>query len=189
MAQSHQGWCQAGLEQQICHRQHSWGKLPRGPGGGKDRKCPVCGANLSINPGDRGMWLVWSCKGGCEPAVVRDALEKIVDAECLGSYESGTWREEHAAKQQQKTRTHPGRTDPATVADARRFHAVLKLPADLNGQLLHMCIQAICECDGRPSSDPLDLLPVNKDDFCALADRAGIDRTYKYRLYTKWVSS
>jgi len=79
--------------------------------------------------------------------------------------------------------------DPATVADAKRFQAIRKLPRDLNGKLYVMCIQALSEGDGDLPGDPFVLLPVNRDDFLALAKRAGVERRYRYQLYQRWVRS
>jgi hypothetical protein len=50
-----------------------------------------------------------------------------------------------------------------------------------------MCIQAISEGDGDLPGDPLALLGANADDFYGLADRAGIDSKYKYRLFRQWL--
>lgn len=72
----------------------------------------------------------------------------------------------------------------AISADARRWRALRALPRDLNGKMYLMCVRAIAECDaGDISADPLVLLDLDERDFYGLADRAGIDRKYKYRMY------
>ena len=48
--------------------------------------------------------------------------------------------------------------------------------------------QAISEGDGDLPGDPYELLPVNRDDFLALASRAGIERGYAYRVYKQWTA-
>ena len=78
--------------------------------------------------------------------------------------------------------------DPALVADAKRWHAALSLPTDLAGSLLRMCIQALSEGDGDLPGDPCKLLPVDRDDFLALALRAGIERGYAYRVFRQWMA-
>ncbi len=78
--------------------------------------------------------------------------------------------------------------DSAMVADVKRYQAIRKLPADLNGKLRLMCEQAIAEGDGDLPADPLVLIGVNADDFYGLADRAGIDAKYKYRLFRQWIT-
>ena len=52
-----------------------------------------------------------------------------------------------------------------------------------------MCVQAISEGDGDLPGDPLTLLGVDPDLFYGLADRAGIDSKYKYRLYKHWLQN
>jgi hypothetical protein len=178
-----QHWCTSGLEQGACHRQHSWGRLPQGPGKGNDRECLVCRANFSINPADiPKVWIVGYCHGGCSPEVVRDALLRFgIDPLCLGRF--------GLPSSQPATAACSSRTSAATIAAANRWYAVDKLPAGLNDKLRLMCIQAIREGDGSLPGDHYQLLPVNQDDFIALAKRAGVDRAYAYRLYRKWLSS
>jgi hypothetical protein len=79
--------------------------------------------------------------------------------------------------------------DAALIADVKRLHAIEKIPRDLNGKLYIMCVQAVLDGDGDLPPDPLVLLPVNADDFVALAKRAGIERRYRYELYKRWISS
>ena len=68
-------------------------------------------------------------------------------------------------------------------ADAKRWRALRALPRDLNASVFRMCMQAIGDGDGDLPGDPQVLLPVNLDDFVALARRAGIERGYSYRVY------
>lgn len=159
--------------------------LPKGANGdGHNRQCPVHDdrrASLSINPGMVHR-IVWCCGAECSPEDVRAELERLgADPSCLGGYGKP------------RRLVQPGMRiighDPALVADAKRYHAILKLPADLNGKLLRMCIQALSEGDGDLVPDPLLLLPVNTDDFYALAKRAGIERRYRYELYKRWIRS
>ena len=157
--------------------------FPRGKGGTKrNRLCPChddTEASLSFNPGTKGMWLVWCCGAGCSHEGIRaEALDRGADPGCLGNYGLP------------KRAIQPGMRitgyDPVLVASAKRWHAIQKLPADLNGSLLQMCIQAIGEGDGDLPGDPFRLLPVNSDDFYALAKRAGLGR-YRYQLFAKWL--
>ena len=92
-----------------------------------------------------------------------------------------------------QTRTDAGNADrrprSGSLADSKRLNAIAKLPRDLNGKLYVMCIQAIIEGDGDLPADPLVLLGVNSDDFYGLADRAGIDAKYKYKLFKHWMAN
>jgi hypothetical protein len=177
--------CHVGREPEACRDDCiDYGKLPRGRDGDKaNRLCPAHDdehASLSVNPGTKGMRMVWCCGAGCSPEIVRDALLDLgIHPSCLGNY--GNRRESSAFPR-------APRAESAVLADARRWHAVAKLP-DINGSLLRMCIQAIGEGDGDLPGDPCTLLPVNRDDFCALASRAGLDPKYRYRLYRKWLDS
>jgi hypothetical protein len=159
--------------------------LRDGQGGGKHKWiCPAhddVRPSLSVNVGTKGMRLVWNCKAGCSEEDVRAALLGLgIDESCLGTY--------GVPRTRSRNDSAPSRgTDPVALADARRWHAVTKLP-DLNGSLLRMCIQAISETSSSISSDPLELLPVtNRDDFVALAGRAGLDSKYRYKLYERWL--
>jgi hypothetical protein len=168
-----------------CAYEHVAARVPKGTEGDKsNRLCPCHDdrkASLSINPGHT-QRIVWRCGAECSEADIRSALLDLgVDESCLGRY----GLPKRAIQPGMQITGH----DPALIADAKRLHAILKLPRDLNGKLLVMCIQAISEGDGDLPGDPLRLLPVNADDFCALADRAGIDSKYKYRLYKQWVRS
>lgn len=190
MAQA-QHWCCEERSQESCYELHV--AAPLGPRKGKrgsyTYRCPVPGhadhrQSLSVNSGSDGMWLVWYCQAGCDKAAVRDALSGLgIDDDCLGKYANGS---SPAAK----IPPHPAyKNDPSIAADARRWRAVRSLPANLNGTLLKdMCIQALTEGDGTLAGDPHVLLPVERDDFIALAWRTQLDRAYAYRLYRKWMS-
>jgi hypothetical protein len=184
-----QHWCRDGSAQQLCYQVHVASELGSATGkrGSYTYRCPVAAhpdyrKSVSVNPGTSGMWMVWHCFAGCSDADVRDALSKLgIDEACLGKFgQPGEPADLPAATRY--------RADPAVAADARRFRAVLVLPADLGGMLKDMCIRAIADGDGSLPGDPYRLLPVNQDDFIALAKRAGIDRAYAYRLYRKWLS-
>ena len=72
----------------------------------------------------------------------------------------------------------------AISADAKRWRALRALPRDLNGKLYLLYRQALEECDdGEIPENPLALLDLEENSFYALADRAGIQRSYKYRIY------
>ena len=159
--------------------------LPKGREGNRSvRLCPVHDdrkASLSINPGNVHR-VVWHCGAECDPGDIRAALLGLgVDESCLGRYGLP------------KRAVVPGMrvsgVSPGIVADAKRWQAVRKLPTTLNGKLYLMCVQAISEGDGDLPPDPLVLLPVNADDFYALAKRAGIERRYRYELYKRWLRS
>jgi hypothetical protein len=177
--------CHLGMKPDPCAYEHVAAVLPIGREGTKSvRLCPVHDdrkASLSINPG-RVVRVVWNCGAECDPGDIRAALLGLgVDESCLGRY--GLPR-----------RTlQPGMQiighDPALVADAKRLHAIDKLPRTLNGKLYIMCVQAVIEGDGDLPPDPFVLLPVNADDFVALAKRSGIERRYRYELYKRWLRS
>ena len=79
--------------------------------------------------------------------------------------------------------------DPALVADAKRWQAIRKLPAKLDGKLMRMCVQALSEGGGDLPGDPYDLLPgQQRTTSLALAIRSGIERGYAYRVYRQWMS-
>ena len=72
----------------------------------------------------------------------------------------------------------------AISADAKRWRALRALPRDLNAKLYLLYRQALEECDdGEVPENPLALLNLEENNFYALADRAGIQRSYKYRIY------
>jgi len=159
--------------------------LERGTSGDKhNRRCPVHDdrrASLSINPGTIHR-IVWHCGAGCSCEDVRAALESLgADPSCLGRYGLP------------KRLVQPGMRiighDPVLVADSKRLAAIAKIPRYLNGWLYIMCVQAIIEGDGDLAPDPFVLLPVNADDFYALAKRAGVERRYRYELYKRWLKS
>jgi hypothetical protein len=134
--------------------------------------------SLSVNPGTKGMRMVWNCLAGCHQEDVRAALLNLgIDATCLGDYGA------------------PGRNgpnahacNPAADTGLERWEAVAKLSISMDGWLYKMCVQAIGElARGRITSDAYALLPVNQDDFVALAKRTGIERGYSYRVYKNWL--
>jgi hypothetical protein len=177
--------CVHGRDPDECSASCLAALLPRGAGGGKHyRLCPChddSRASLSINAGTKGMRIIWCCGAGCSFEDVCAALEsRGADPSCLGRYGLP------------KRLAQPGMRitgqDPALVAAAKRWYAVAKLPASLNGSLLRMCIQALSEGNGDLPGDPYELLPVNRDDFLALAKRAGIERGYAYRVYRQWMT-
>jgi hypothetical protein len=160
--------------------------LPKGISGGKHyRLCPChddAHASLSINPGTKGMRIIWCCGAGCSFEDVRAALEsRGADRSCLGRY--------GLPKRPAVPGLRVTGPDPALVADAKRYHAILKLgDAGLDFKLYRMCVKAISEGDGDLPGDPLILLPVNSSDFYGLASRAGLGR-YKYELFGRWLKS
>lgn len=180
-----QGWCAEGSDQAFCHRNHSWGKLSPGPSRSKDRECPVCQCNLSLNRADiPKVWLVGYCHGGCEASVVRDALLNLgIPALCLGRFGL-------PSRQTAATAAFPSRPDAATLAAARRSYACQQLVRSelTNGSLLKMCLQAISEGDGSVPGDPALLLPGDYREFIALAARTGIERCHAAKLARAWTS-
>jgi hypothetical protein len=175
--------CHLGLAPNPCAWDHVAALVPKGREGSRSvRLCPCHDdrkASLSINPG-RVHRVVWHCGAECDPGDIRAELLGLgVDPSCLGNY--GLPR--RTIQPGMRVVGH----DPALTADAKRWHAVRKLPADLNGSLLRMCVQAISEGDGDLPGDPYELLPVNRDDFLALALRAGVERGYAYRVYRQWM--
>ena len=159
--------------------------LPKGREGSRSvRLCPCHDdrkASLSVNPG-RIQRVIWHCGAECDPGDIRaELLSRGVDESCLGRY----GLPKRAPTPGMRIVAH----DPALVADSKRLNAIAKLPRDLNGKLYVMCIQAIIEGDGDLPADPLVLLGVNSDDFYGLADRAGIDAKYKYKLFKHWMAN
>lgn len=182
-----QRWCKLGYDQKLCVQAHARDIYPHArPRNGQDRQCPVCSAPLSLNPGTKGMWLVWTCHGGCRPEVVRAALEERIDLGCLGAWYSDEWL---ARKSGQPTAVYPAR-DPATERAARRWYAAQKLIGQkiTNASLLRMCMQAIAEGDGEVPGDWRALLPTTRAEFVALAKRAGIEKPHRHVLATNWFS-
>jgi hypothetical protein len=176
--------CHLGVTPNPCAWDHVAAVLPIGREGGRsNRLCPCHDdrkASLSVNPGNVHR-VVWHCGAECDPGDIRaELLARGVDESCLGRY--GLPRR----------LAQPGMRviaqDPALVAAAKRWYAVAKLPGDLSGALLRMCIQALSEGDGDLPGDPYELLPVNRDDFLALAIRSGIERGYAYRVYRQWMT-
>ena len=174
--------CAHGRDPATCSVHCLGALLPKGTNGdAHNRLCPCHDdrrASLGINPGDI-QRIIWHCGAGCSAEDVRDALERLgADSSCLGGYALP------------KRLIVPGMRvqgyDPALVADAKRYHAIVKLPADLAGNLYRMCVQAIGEGDGDLPGDPIRLLPETKREFIALAARAGIQRTYRYKLWDQW---
>ena len=185
MAVRDESRCHLGLTPNPCAWDHVAAALARGTEGSRaNRLCPCHDdrkASLSVNPG-RIVRVVWNCGAECDPGDIRaELVGRGVDESCLGRYGLS------------KRAVVPGMRiighDPALVADSKRVRAIDKLPSSLNGRLYVMCVRAIIEGDGDLPADPLILLGVNMDDFCALADRAGIDPKYKYRLFKQWIRS
>ena len=177
--------CHLGAMPNPCAWDHVAAMLPAGREGSRSvRLCPCHDdrkASLSVNPG-RIVRVVWNCGAECDPGDIRDALlGRGVDESCLGRY--------GLPKRAVVPGLRVSSVSPGIVADAKRLQAILKLPRDLNGKLYVMCVQAISEGDGDLAPDPLVLLPVNADDFYALAKRAGIERRYRYELYKRWLRS
>ena len=184
MAARDESRCHLGMTPNPCAWNHVAARVPKGREGTRSvRLCPAHDdrkASLSINPGNVHR-VVWHCGAECDPGDIRAALLDLgVDESCLGRYGLP------------KRAVIPGMrvtyADPAMVADVKRYQAIRKLPADLNGKLRLMCEQAIAEGDGDLPADPLVLLGVNADDFYGLADRGGIDAKYKYRLFKQWIT-
>ena len=184
MAARDESRCHLGTTPNPCAWDHVAARVPKGREGTRSvRLCPVHDdrkASLSINPG-RVHRVVWHCGAECDPGDIRAALLDLgVHESCLGRYGLP------------KRAVVPGLRvvghDPALVADAKRWQAVAKLPAKLDGKLMRVCIQALSEGDGDLPGDPYELLPVNRDDFLALALRAGIERGYAYRVYKQWTA-
>ncbi|MGH3407861.1 MAG: hypothetical protein ACRDRJ_35970 [Streptosporangiaceae bacterium] len=177
--------CHLGGRPNPCAYDHVAARLPRGREGTKSvRLCPChddTKASLSINPGDETR-VIWRCGAECDPGDIRAALlEHGADPSCLGNYGLP------------KRHVQPGMRiqgyDPGLVADAKRWIAVSKLPRGLSGHLYRMCIQAISEGDGDLPGDPLGLLPVGQGEFVGLARQAGIERSYAYKLWIRWLQS
>lgn len=184
MAARDESRCHLGLTPNPCAWDHVAARVAKGREGSRSvRLCPCHDdrkASLSINPG-RVHRIVWNCGAECDPGDIRAALLDLgVDESCLGRYGLP------------KRTVVPGLRlvgqDPALVANSKRYHAIVSLPGDLNGSLRLMCIKAISEGDGDLPGDPYKLLPVNRDDFLALALRSGIERGYAYRVFKQWMA-
>ena len=177
--------CHLGLAPNPCAWDHVAAALPAGREGSKSvRLCPCHDdrkASLSVNPG-RIVRVVWNCGAECDPGDIRAELLGLgVDESCLGRY--------GLPKRTVVPGMRVASASPGIVADAKRYHAILKLAeAGLDFKLYRMCVQAISEGDGDLPADPLVLLPVNSSDFYGLASRAGLGR-YKYELFGRWLKS
>ena len=175
--------CHLGATPNPCAWDHVASHVARGREGSRSvRLCPCHDdgkASLSINPG-RVHRVVWHCGAECSETDIRAALLDLgVHESCLGRY---------GLPMHCRPRPAHRRPGSALVAAAKRYEAILKLPGDLNGSLLRMCIQALSEGGGDLPGDPYELLPVNLDDFRALAGRAGIERGYAYRVFRQWMA-
>lgn len=171
-----------------CAHDHVARALDKGLGGTKSlRLCPGHDgreATLSINPGDI-FRVVWNEQAATCDLDDRDIhsllLSRGVDESCLGTY---------GLRKQGARDTRDARVrgiDLAAAADVKRWHAMQKLPPDLDGKLLIMCRQALTEGDGDLPGDPLRLLPWTKPEFVSLGQRAGLQRNYPYKLWDRWV--
>jgi hypothetical protein len=83
--------CTHGRDPLACSESCLAPLLPRGANGDKhNRVCPChddSRASLSINPGTKGMRMIWCCGAGCSFEDVRTALESLgADPSCLGRY-------------------------------------------------------------------------------------------------------
>ena len=184
MAARDESRCHLGLTPNPCAWDHVAAMLPKGVEGSRsNRLCPCHDdrkASLSINPG-RIQRVVWNCGAECDPGDIRaELLARGVHESCLGRY----GLPKRAIAPGLRVQGH----DPVLVAAAKRYYAIVKLPADLNGSLLRMCIQAIIEGDGDLPGNPYELLPVDRDEFLTLAQRAGVERGYAYRVFKQWMA-
>jgi hypothetical protein len=197
--------CAEGLGGLACCKQHLWPAAPwRGTGHVPgDRVCVGDGPEhtLSINPATRSptAHIVANCKGYpdpanpgrlifCDPAVVRERLIRdSAKPDCLAGYGLP-----------KKAASGSGHgvlpIAPSALADARRWRAKRKLPADFNGSLKAMVEQGLAECpDDRIPEDPLDVLPAGLETedylaFRALGRRAGCSPGNLQSLYLDaWV--
>ena len=136
--------------------------------------CPRRPQSLArINPGHI-QRVVWHCGAECDPGDIRAELLGLgVDESCLGRY---------------------GLPKRALVPGMRvtgRDPASSPTPSACRRSASSRPTSTASSTDVRPghhrgrrglAGDPLVLLGVNADDFYGLADRAGIDPKYKYRL-------
>lgn len=179
-------FCDVGREPDDCVVIDIASWLPIGIDGNDNKRLCPCHddteASLSINAGKKGQRVVWNCHAGCAREDVRLALIDLgISERCLGDY-AKPLRLIVPGMQVQGY-------DPALVADSKRLHAIAKLPASLSGHYYKMCVQAILEGDGDLPGDPFRLLPVDQAEFVALAARAGIERSYRYKLWARWLRS
>src|SRR6185437_11567911 len=102
-------------------------------------------ATLSINAGDifRVIWNEQAATCDLEDRDIHSLLlARGVDETCLGTY----GLRKQGSRDRRDIRAQG--IDPAAAADVKRWHAMQKLPPDLDGKLLIMCRQAIAEGDG-----------------------------------------
>ena len=159
--------------------------LPKGREGSRSvRLCPCHDdrkASLSVNPG-RIVRVVWNCGAECDPGDIR--AELLAVALTNPALAATDCRNAHRRRE-----CGSSPADPATVADAKRRQAIAKLPRDLNGKLYAHVHSGHHRGRRGLAADPLVLLGVNSDDFYGLADRAGIDAKYKYKLFKHWMAN
>lgn len=184
--------CSAG---RACAHAHVRDVLPfPHPLNGTDRECPACRGNLSINPADdRRAHVLITCHGSkCTETAAgrRDIRERLLKhgiAEgCLGSY--GLGGDGPTASVPRPRRE----SDPGLLAAARRdaaYASLIDASASLgNATVLRMCMQRIREStDGNVTGDLAQLIPSDREEFIALARRAGIQRIQASTLATRWL--
>ena len=189
-------WCKDRCgDQEKCYHSHV-AIAALGPSRGKPGhlryRCPVPehddrGYQCYINPGTgpNPCWMVWHCLS-CTDEAVRAALLALgIDEDCLGSF--GTTGYVTEVRQRDDADAAQMALLTAALADQRRLHAILQLPAKLGGFEMRMCQILICDADEDLPPDPAVLLGTRDwDALVLLAACAGAPSSTGYRIATKW---
>jgi hypothetical protein len=192
--------CAHGASQRNCVQLHLRDLLPAAAGSKRDRRCPVCGGNLSITEARQvEQHVVITCHGACQTAagdedaprrraLIRQAFIDLgSEDQCLGGFGKLSRSQLGALGPAGIARCHH---DRALEDDGLRWRLALKIPREWVPAIRDMAMQRIAETDSSDlPEDPWRLLPVAaQDEFYGLAARTGIDKRARSALYKKWMS-
>lgn len=189
-------WCKDRCgDQEQCYKAHV--AIPElGPSKGKPGhlryRCPVPehddrSHQCYINPGKGAnpCWMVWHCLS-CTDEAVRAALSALgIHDDDLGSYATTG----HVAEVRQRDDADARQLAllAAAMADQRKLHTILLLPASISGYEMRMCQFIICESDEDLAPDPAVLIgSMSYDAAAALAQTAGAPVSTSYRIAGRW---
>jgi hypothetical protein len=191
--------CAHGASRGNCAELHLRELLPLALGSKRDRQCPVCGGNLSINAArNADQHVVITCHGQCRTAakdddaprrcaLIREAFIALgAEGQCLGGFGKLSGKQLAALGPGGVARCQH---DRALEDDGLRFRLHLKVPREWVRSIRDMAEQRITELPAAElPSDPYLLLPSgDKNEWYALASRAGIDKRDRAQLHRKWM--
>jgi hypothetical protein len=148
------------------------------------------GYQCYVNPGTgpNPCWMVWHCLT-CTDEAVRAALSALgIDDDCLGSF--GTAGYTADVRQRDDADARQAALLAAAMADQRRLHAILQLPAKLSGYETRMCQIVICGTDDDLPPDPAVLIGSMPYEVAAeLARTIGAPVSTSYRIAGRWCAA